>query len=167
MCRRSIDLGSIQIKSVAISCHYLLYTIRQAYKINILLFNFVALSFFCLYASSLRALSPFFFLPYFNQCLALMADDSFFVARIIFVIVVWSVLCLLGLGYTCFYVKLKKLSYVPPEWNWWLQQLNCLSVSILITSLTPKDHATFLGFFFYKSQIFTYVYAFSILLSYS
>lgn len=46
VCRRSIDLGSIQIKFVIISYLYLLYTTRQAYRVNILLFNFVAISFF-------------------------------------------------------------------------------------------------------------------------
>jgi len=64
VCRRSIDLASIQIKFVAISNLYLLYTRRQAYKFNIL-FNFVTLYFFCFCVSSLRTLSPFFL--YFNQ----------------------------------------------------------------------------------------------------
>lgn len=59
MCRRSIDLGSIPIKSVTISYLYLSYTTRQAYKVNILLLNFVAISFFVSLCLS------FFFPPVF------------------------------------------------------------------------------------------------------
>lgn len=61
VCRRSIDLGSIQIKFVIISYLYLLYTTRQAYTVNILLFNLVAIFFF------LFMCRLFFFLLYISQ----------------------------------------------------------------------------------------------------